>query len=181
MKATIARKTYNTETATLIGSWSNGCFTTDFAYLSEDLYRTARGAFFVAGEGGARSSYAQSYGSNSVGGGAAIRPLTKDEALDWCEEHDCQDAIEEHFSEMVAEAAEEEDQPTAPPSKYQVIYEDATEGWVPTNLGIFTDPEEAKESAKNWLEGYATRGQGAPRMAMQELKSQPLPEGAVEI
>lgn len=66
-------------------------------------------------------------------------------------------------------------------TKYQVIYEDPTQGWVPTNLGIFTDAAEARTSAGHWLEGYKTRGQGTPRMAVQEIQSQPLPAGATLI
>ncbi len=63
-------------------------------------------------------------------------------------------------------------------TKYQAIYEDPTEGWIPTNLGIFDDAEEAKESARHWLEGYRTRGKGEPRMAIQAIEPRPLPEGA---
>lgn len=82
-----------------------------------------------------------------------------------------------------AEAAERAVKSTATPqaSRYQVLYEDPAEGWVPTNLGIFDSAEEARESAGHWLEGYLTRGQGKPRMAIQEIARRPLPEGATEI
>lgn len=68
-----------------------------------------------------------------------------------------------------------------PATRWQVLYEDATQGWTPTNLGIFDSAEEARESAGHWLEGYLTRGQGKPRMAIQEIARRPLPEGAAEI
>lgn len=66
-------------------------------------------------------------------------------------------------------------------TRYQVLYEDPAQGWTPTNLGIFTDPAEAKESAGHWKTGYLTRGQGEPRMAIQAIEPSPLPEGATEI
>lgn len=72
-------------------------------------------------------------------------------------------------------------QKQAPASRYQVLYDDPAEGWTPTNLGIFDSAEEARESAGHWLEGYLTRGQGKPRMAIQEIARRPLPEGATEI
>lgn len=65
--------------------------------------------------------------------------------------------------------------------KFQVLYEDPTQGWQPTNLGIFESAEEAKTSAGHWLEGYAGRNAFRPRMAIQELRPQPLPEGATLI
>lgn len=65
--------------------------------------------------------------------------------------------------------------------KFQVLYEDPAQGWIPTNLGIFDDRSEAQESAGHWLEGYARLGTGRPRMAIQELRPHPLPEGAALI
>jgi hypothetical protein len=66
-------------------------------------------------------------------------------------------------------------------TNYQVIYEDPADGWIPTNLGIFTDPEEAKQTARHWKTGYKTRGQGEPRMAIQAIEPRPLPAGATLI
>lgn len=66
-------------------------------------------------------------------------------------------------------------------SRYQVLYEDPADGWRPTNLGIFDSAEEAKESAGHWLAGYIGSRGFKPRVAVQELKAHPLPEGAVLI
>lgn len=104
MKAIIDGKVYNTETAECIGTHWNGCSTSDFDYLSEGLYVTKKGAYFVSGEGGARSKYAVSYGSNSVGGGERIVPLTKEEAFEWAQEHLAPEDIEEHFGDLIEEA-----------------------------------------------------------------------------
>ena len=66
-------------------------------------------------------------------------------------------------------------------TRYQVIYEDPAQGWMPTNLGIFDERAEAEESARNWMEGYVTRGLGEPRMAIQSIEHRPLPAGATLI
>jgi hypothetical protein len=104
MKATIGHKTYNTETAELIAEWNNGCFTNDFNYCSEDLMRTPKGAFFIHGRGGANSGYSRSCGNNSYCGGSGITPITEEQALAWCEEHECEEAIEKHFKHLVEDA-----------------------------------------------------------------------------
>jgi hypothetical protein len=69
----------------------------------------------------------------------------------------------------------------APATRYQVLYEDPEQGWQPTNLGIYDNEQEARTSAGHWLTGYLSRGRGKPRMAVQALKPQLLPEGAVLI
>jgi hypothetical protein len=89
---------------------------------------------------------------------------------------------EEEADRYLASARRIEDrEEPAPTARYQVLYEDPAEGWTPTNLGIFDDAEEAKEAARNWLNGYASRGQGETRTALQALKPAPLPEGATLI
>lgn len=87
MKQIINGKTYNTETATLLGEYWNGCSRSDFGFLSEDLYRTQKGAYFIAGEGGAMTKYCRSCGNNSFCGGERITPITEAEAKEWMEEH----------------------------------------------------------------------------------------------
>lgn len=86
MKKVINKKLYNTETAERVGCWGNGHYTNDFGYCSEDLYRTKSGNFFLHGEGGPLSKYAQSSG-NSTGWGERIVPLTYEEAQAWAEKH----------------------------------------------------------------------------------------------
>ena len=102
MKKVIDRKVYNTETAELIADWDNGCYGNDFRNCSEGLYLTKKGQYFVAGSGGPMSRYACSYG-NSTSGGEDIRLLTRNEAISWCEKHNCTEALEEHFADMVEE------------------------------------------------------------------------------
>lgn len=102
MKKVINGKMYNTETATRIASWDNGIYGNDFKSCEEDLYLSKKGQYFVAGSGGAMSSYAQSYG-NSRGSGEDIRLLSKEEARNWCEEKKYIEALETHFADMLEE------------------------------------------------------------------------------
>jgi hypothetical protein len=104
MKATINGKTYNTETASPIASAGYPGSVTDFQNWDESLYLTAKGSYFLHGSGGPMSAYAEPVGNNGMGGGSRIIPMTKAEALAWCEQRECQDAIEQHFADMVTEA-----------------------------------------------------------------------------
>lgn len=104
-KKVIDRKVYYTETATLIHEWWNGYGNGDFHYLSEDLYRTPKGNFFILGSGGAMTSYAVDCGNNSWGGSSDnIIPVSKEYAIEWLEEHDGSEKILELFPGEVEEA-----------------------------------------------------------------------------
>jgi len=97
MKTVIEGKIYNTETAEMIHEWENSYGRSDFNWCRECLYKTEKGAWFVAGEGHANSRWAESYGT-SRGPGEGIMPLSNSEALDWCETHEVDvDLIGEHF------------------------------------------------------------------------------------
>ena len=103
MKKIINGKTYNTETAEEVGHYWNGLGTGDFRNISEKLYQTTKGAWFLAGEGGPMTKYARPCG-NMTGGGSNIFPLTKAEALEWLESYGETDAIEKHFADIIEEA-----------------------------------------------------------------------------
>jgi hypothetical protein len=96
MKAIIDGLQYNTEKAILIGRFEARCYCTDFAYYHEALYKTAKGAYFLAGEGNARSKYAISYGDSS-GPGSDITPLTSEEAQNWAENYLEPEVVEPWF------------------------------------------------------------------------------------
>lgn len=100
MRKIINGKRYDTETAAEVGTWSNGYFGNDFAYESETLYRKRGGEYFVYGEGGARSRYAQARGTNSWIGGERIMPISYAEAAKWAEEHLDADEYEAEFGEV---------------------------------------------------------------------------------
>jgi len=69
MRKVIESKVYDTETAELIFEWDNGCLGGDFNSCEEALYKTKKGAWFIAGSGWPMSRYAVQLGSNNVGGG----------------------------------------------------------------------------------------------------------------
>ena len=103
MKRTINNKVYNTETATLVAEYWNHLSRSDFHYLAEDLYLTPKGVWFLHGQGGAMTHHAEHYG-NSCSSGESIIPMTEKEALEWCQDHGAQKAIDQHFSRLIEEA-----------------------------------------------------------------------------
>jgi len=102
MKKTINGKRYDTEKAELIAEFSRSN-PSDFNYVSEKLYRTKIGNWFIAGEGGANSKYAKLSG-NSSWGSSDITAITNSEALEWLQEHDENDAIDKYFAGEIEEA-----------------------------------------------------------------------------
>ena len=97
MKKIINGKTYNTDTATELGRYDNDLGVGDFAHCAEGLYRTAKGAYFLAGRGGAMSKYSRAIGDNCCAGGSDILPLTECEAKQWAEQHMDAEAYESAF------------------------------------------------------------------------------------
>ena len=87
MKRVIDGKVYNTETAEEIGSYSYG-YRGDFNRVEETLYKTKKGSFFLAGNGGPQSKYGYSPRQNELCGGYGMSVLTEEEACNWCENHD---------------------------------------------------------------------------------------------
>lgn len=100
MKQVIDGKVYNTETAEKIAGWSNDYTPSDFNYCEEALYRTKKGAWFLYGEGGARSKYS----GNRSTYGHRITALTAEKARQWLEENQEIDLLEEHFADYLQEA-----------------------------------------------------------------------------
>lgn len=77
---------YSTETARCVASWDNGVPCSDFRHCSEDLYRTKSGKYFLHGDGGPMSRYAEQHG-NDTSGGERIMPMSEDQARTWAEDH----------------------------------------------------------------------------------------------
>lgn len=77
----------------------------DFKWESTELFRTEKGAFFLAGEGGALSRWAQSDGCGGRVDGSGIEPLDPAEALEFAEATDADpDVLVEIFGNLVEEA-----------------------------------------------------------------------------
>ena len=103
MKAIVNGRRYNTETATLVGSWSYGTYQ-DFSYIEEQLYITERGSWFIAGEGGPKTKYSIHVEQNAWGGSERITPLSPDEARRWLEAAEEWDALETWFGDSLEDA-----------------------------------------------------------------------------
>ena len=99
MRKIIKGKMYDTDTATNVGDWGNGHYTSDFDYCGETLYRKRTGEYFVHGEGGARSKYAKP-DYDGWCGGSAIVPLSYDAAREWAERHLDADTYETEFGKV---------------------------------------------------------------------------------
>ena len=85
MKKVINGKMYDTDTAKCVASWSDG-YPGDLDYCSESLSRKRTGEFFIYGDGGPRSPYSLTRGSE-ICGDCAIIPYSEAEARLWVEEH----------------------------------------------------------------------------------------------
>lgn len=88
MKQIINGKTYNTETATRLCDVSASGYSSDFEWWSETLYQTAKGAYFLHGQGGGLSRYAVTYADGALTSGARLEALTRDEAIQWAEKRE---------------------------------------------------------------------------------------------
>lgn len=104
MVCIIDRKRYSTDNAEEIAYWDKGLSDRDFNSLSETLYRTKKGAFFLVGDGGPMTWCAHACGDGSETGGKRLVPYTDNEAYAWCEMHGKLGAIEKYFSTMVIDA-----------------------------------------------------------------------------
>jgi len=62
-----------------------------------------RGEYFLRGEGGPRSKYAEAVGPSEWCGGEKVIPLTLDSAQKWAEEYLDADEYEKIFGEIVEE------------------------------------------------------------------------------
>lgn len=101
MKKIINGKKYDTETAEEIASFCNGGGWNDFQHYAETLYKKRTGEFFLYGEGGPMTKYAESCGMNNWSGGEKIMPLGYEQAQKWAEENMDADDYEAVFGEVV--------------------------------------------------------------------------------
>lgn len=97
MKKIINGRRYDTDAAREMASASSAVGRNDFGFWEETLYRKSTGEYFIYGEGGPASKYAESCGGNSWSGGRRIIPLTLEEAQEWAEKHLDGDDYEEIF------------------------------------------------------------------------------------
>ena len=125
MRKRIDSHTYDTSTATAIGSYDNGSDEED-AFRAE-LFRTRSGYYFLHERGGASSRVGRVVGRGRCIGGEDIRDLTCAEAEEWARLHLPDATVKAEFG-----AADPEDQAEAqlsmwiPRSVYNAIRRRAT-------------------------------------------------------
>ncbi len=103
MKHVINSKSYDTAKSTLVGEYTNGYGWNDFRYLHERLYVTKKGNWFLHGEGGALTEYAEHHG-NAKSGGELIKEFTRGQALEWLSSTKQNKAAEQYFADLIEEA-----------------------------------------------------------------------------
>lgn len=87
---------YDTKTAKEVGCYENDGNWRDFHHYEETLYKKRTGEYFLFGEGGPMTKYAERV-DNMWSGGKGINPLSYDEAREWAEEHLDADKYEAEF------------------------------------------------------------------------------------
>lgn len=106
MKKIINNKRYDTDTAREIGEYSY-MNRRDFAYFCETLYCKRTGEYFIYGEGGPASKYAETVGQNEWCGGERIIPMSYEKAREWAERHLDADDYEKEFGEVAEDDSTE--------------------------------------------------------------------------
>lgn len=97
MKKIINGRRYDTDSARELATFFCGGSRSDFHWWRETLYRKNTGEYFLHGEGGPASKYAEAVGLNEWTGGERIMPLSLEEAQKWAEDHLDGDEYEEIF------------------------------------------------------------------------------------
>ena len=100
MRQHINGKVYNTDTARKIGTWSNGADRTDFSWVEESLYQKKTGEFFLHGQGGPNTRYAQQLEASRWTSGETISLISYDSARQWAEDHLTADQYQAVFGEV---------------------------------------------------------------------------------
>lgn len=98
MKKIIEGHVYDTDKATEIGCADNGLAYNDLNWVRDTLYRTRSGRYFIHGEGGANTRYAEVRENNSWIAGERITPMLTREARIWAEQNLDADEYEAAFS-----------------------------------------------------------------------------------
>tara|TARA_R110002074_G_scaffold267046_1_gene439314 strand:- start:66 stop:371 length:306 start_codon:yes stop_codon:yes gene_type:complete len=99
MKKVINGKMYNTETAKLIETHTYK-YPSDFEWFKESLYQKKTGEFFIDGEGGGLSKYAEEGATGGWSYGSKVSPISEIEAKAWVEEHSDVELYGELFGEV---------------------------------------------------------------------------------
>jgi len=101
MREIIDRKVYDTNSAERIAKHGAIVDKGDFHALAETLYKDPDGEYFLHCQGGAATEYADQT-SNGTTYGETLELLTKEEALDWCEQRSASsETVLEEFADLI--------------------------------------------------------------------------------
>lgn len=101
MREIIDRKVYDTDNAEQIANYGSIVDKGDFHTLAEALYKDPNGEYFLHCQGGAATQYAKQT-SEGTTYGEELQRLTKEGALDWCEDRSINaDSIIEEFADLL--------------------------------------------------------------------------------
>lgn len=96
---------YDTNKAIEIGEYSSPHPVSDFQWWQAMLYRTPRsGRYFLAGEGGPMTSFAQPSALGGMSYGNKVTPLSRQDALAWVEQYLDSEVVEAEFSDLIQDA-----------------------------------------------------------------------------
>ncbi|MDT2830274.1 hypothetical protein P7H62_03700 [Vagococcus carniphilus] len=99
IKKIIDGKKYNTETGILLASQeyeSRG----SWKHLHEQLYKSVKGAYFIAYEGGPLSRYGIDIGNRQVSSSKGIYLISEEEAKEFMAKHTDADKYEKEFGNI---------------------------------------------------------------------------------
>ncbi len=105
MRKIVAGRLYDTDTARRVGSYAYGDGRS-FEDWEETLYVKRTGEFFIHGEGGAMSRYAEASGPNEWRSGERIMPISYEQARAWAEQHASPEEYEKVFGVAEDDAVE---------------------------------------------------------------------------
>lgn len=98
MRKIIGRKVYDTNTAQTVCDISPSGFSgSDFRWEDTKLYKSPKGQFFIAGEGGPMTRWAEPSGNNGTTGGRGLVLISDDAAVSLAERFASPGAIEIAF------------------------------------------------------------------------------------
>jgi len=96
-------KKVDLEKATLLGVYQFAN-PSDFNYVREELYKTAKGNYLLVGEGGANSKYAEQIATRTSAGGEKKYFISKEEAIRLLEKWHEEESLLEEFGDELEEA-----------------------------------------------------------------------------
>lgn len=104
MKKIINGVRYDTDKAELVGEYESNYRRRDFKWFKASLYVSPKARrFFLAGEGGAMTRFAQRVDNGSTGGEDLI-PMELAEAREWAEQHLSVETVEQFFADHIQDA-----------------------------------------------------------------------------